>query len=764
MKTPILAMLPCAFALIVLRSEANADAEKPPEQAPGGGSFNVRAYGAKGDSKTDDTKAIQAAIKAADELTQDTFRRTNYLPNDNSGHTGGVGGTVYFPPGIYRTTDTIRLKPYIKYVGNNYRGSVIRLESEKPNTPVLQGDDARWIHVQDLGIETVVEAKPGQNGISLKRLGTFGVKFTFERLAFSHTYDAISIEGDTTGSSMRDIYIRSAGRHGFRSFQGSLAMVTFESIYIAGSGSHGFVIEGSAGSCLFNTIATEAPGGDGMRLVGVDRSAFNAIYLGDSIAKNGLYLEYCSNNSFNGLFYDGGKTAESAIVLNGSYNNWFRAATMVGPINRYVIEWKDTITGIGKDKLNPKYLRPNVFDGIATTAGGILGYCNNSTHVALKNVQSKQGYLDFDVCQEPFFKSDENIDKWSWLSRDTVKEDLKGSVAYGAPDPNERWSFLRDFPGVPAYSFLSRGQNMIGVLPVHETLGKDLITGDGSLFEEGIGSWRQATPGCFERLTDPTDGKVCRLKNAPPQDSSAILTISTTPGALYKLTFRWKQTKGWQAVVVIEDAQASRKQLSQSGLVFDRWEKETIYFEAASASSSVKVWILGRKSNEAQELFIKDVHLQPVLSDSSLTLSGGRVAGKKTGGGGTIELFGNDHPNNPGMVRIIGRLDVQDGDIKLKHARLMDDGHGLAVPDHVFENGYKLRPLEEVERFIKQSQHLEGIPKKNDDKGWSKLSLQDRDMKLLEKIEELTLYVIQQDKKIKELEKELKKPEKGRET
>ena len=31
----------------------------------------------------------------------------------------------------------------------------------------------------------------------------------------------------------------------------------------------------------------------------------------------------------------------------------------------------------------------------------------------------------------------------------------------------------------------------------------------------------------------------------------------------------------------------------------------------------------------------------------------------------------------------------------------------------------------------------------NDKKGWASLSMQDRDMKLLEKVEELTLYAIQ---------------------
>ncbi len=48
-----------------------------------------------------------------------------------------------------------------------------------------------------------------------------------------------------------------------------------------------------------------------------------------------------------------------------------------------------------------------------------------------------------------------------------------------------------------------------------------------------------------------------------------------------------------------------------------------------------------------------------------------------------------------------------------------------------------------VKAYIQENKSLEGLPDMNDRKGWASLSMQDRDMKLLEKIEELTLYVIQ---------------------
>ena len=81
------------------------------------------------------------------------------------------------------------------------------------------------------------------------------------------------------------------------------------------------------------------------------------------------------------------------------------------------------------------------------------------------------------------------------------------------------------------------------------------------------------------------------------------------------------------------------------------------------------------------------------------------------------------------------------------------DGAGLTnVPDYVFEPEYVLRSLSDVEEFVSESKHLPGIPSMNDMSEWKKYSVGDRDMLLLEKIEELTLYVIRLEKRIKDLE------------
>ena len=75
--------------------------------------------------------------------------------------------------------------------------------------------------------------------------------------------------------------------------------------------------------------------------------------------------------------------------------------------------------------------------------------------------------------------------------------------------------------------------------------------------------------------------------------------------------------------------------------------------------------------------------------------------------------------------------------------------------DYVFNSGYNLRPLSEVENYISKYKHLPDVPsaKQIEEKG---VSVGDNQAILLKKIEELTLYLIEQDKKITRLEEQVK--------
>lgn len=74
--------------------------------------------------------------------------------------------------------------------------------------------------------------------------------------------------------------------------------------------------------------------------------------------------------------------------------------------------------------------------------------------------------------------------------------------------------------------------------------------------------------------------------------------------------------------------------------------------------------------------------------------------------------------------------------------------------DNVFNEYYVLRKLVDVEKFIKKNNHLPDVPSATEvaEKGYSQHEM---NKVLLQKIEELTLYTIEQEKRIEKLEGEL---------
>ena len=74
--------------------------------------------------------------------------------------------------------------------------------------------------------------------------------------------------------------------------------------------------------------------------------------------------------------------------------------------------------------------------------------------------------------------------------------------------------------------------------------------------------------------------------------------------------------------------------------------------------------------------------------------------------------------------------------------------------DYVFDSEYELMPLSQLEDYIKQNKHLPNVPttEKMINNG---NNLGQTDKLLLEKIEELTLYILELNKKIEKIEKQL---------
>lgn len=95
-----------------------------------------------------------------------------------------------------------------------------------------------------------------------------------------------------------------------------------------------------------------------------------------------------------------------------------------------------------------------------------------------------------------------------------------------------------------------------------------------------------------------------------------------------------------------------------------------------------------------------------------------------------------------------------DGSIGAREVRVETDNW----PDYVFEAGYNLRSIEEVENFILENNHLPEIPNATEVEA-DGVNLGEMNARLLEKIEELTLYLIEQNKQNQALQERVEQLE-----
>ena len=123
-----------------------------------------------------------------------------------------------------------------------------------------------------------------------------------------------------------------------------------------------------------------------------------------------------------------------------------------------------------------------------------------------------------------------------------------------------------------------------------------------------------------------------------------------------------------------------------------------------------------------------------------------------SGGGSTTFVINKDGNVGIGTTKIpagyklavAGKIVAEDLDILLLQE----------WPDSVFEQSYELTPLDELEKDIIANGHLPGIPSAKDIEA-NGLSLGKMQAKLLQKIEELTLYMIELKKENEMLNKKI---------
>ncbi len=162
--------------------------------------------------------------------------------------------------------------------------------------------------------------------------------------------------------------------------------------------------------------------------------------------------------------------------------------------------------------------------------------------------------------------------------------------------------------------------------------------------------------------------------------------------------------------------------------------------ENANVETSLRLWqngvantVLGSKPNDTKFYITNDYYGSGLgVANHSITLDiNGNVG------------IGTNSPQN--------MLDVK-GTIRAIEVKVESVDK---FADFVFEKTYRLPKLSEVNSFIQTNGHLPNIPSATEVKE-NGMSLVDMQVKLLQKVEELTLYVIEQQKRIEILEKNQK--------
>ncbi len=144
-------------------------------------------------------------------------------------------------------------------------------------------------------------------------------------------------------------------------------------------------------------------------------------------------------------------------------------------------------------------------------------------------------------------------------------------------------------------------------------------------------------------------------------------------------------------------------------------------------------------SSPSQNMILDGNEIDAINSDLNLNYNSAHDVTLAYGGGNVG--IGTLTPNN--------KLDVL-GIIRANEV-IVETGWA----DYVFDENYRLEELEKVENFIKENKHLPNVPsaKEVEEKG---AHVADLMTKMMAKIEELTLYVIKQQKEIDQLKSLMK--------
>ncbi|OEK00460.1 hypothetical protein BFP97_02565 [Roseivirga sp. 4D4] len=154
---------------------------------------------------------------------------------------------------------------------------------------------------------------------------------------------------------------------------------------------------------------------------------------------------------------------------------------------------------------------------------------------------------------------------------------------------------------------------------------------------------------------------------------------------------------------------------------------------------------LPRWNNSISSYVVESPHFYGTDSDMAIFLG---EAGNEISIRGSLGI-GVTNPSE--KLQVIGNA-IINGNIESKKVKVT--ANPGSVPDYVFASDYKLRSLAELESYVNTNKHLPNIPsaKEVENNGQD---VGDMQLKLLEKVEELVLYTIEQQKQLEKQQKEI---------